>query len=111
MKWKLAAFALFAWPTIVSAQVFNNPLSSDGGPLSLVDVVARIVRGLLGVSGALAAVFIIVGGLRIIFAAGNEDQVSQGKQTLLWAVLGLVVAFGGFLVLSALIERLPLLLG
>lgn len=109
---KLFLAVVLLWPSITAAQgVLNNPLSKKGGSLSLIELVAQIVRGILGVSATLAAFFVIVGGLRIVFAAGNEDQVSQGKQTLLWAVLGLIVAFGGFIVLSALIERLPLLLG
>lgn len=99
-------------PAAVLAQqtVFANPLSKKGDALSLAQLVGQLVRGLLGVSAALAVVFIISGGVRVIFAAGNEDQVSQGKQTLLWAIVGLIVAFGGFMVIGALVDRLPLLL-
>lgn len=90
---------------LFAATSFENPLTGKAKSMSLAESVGLIVRGLLGFAGVLAVIFVIIGGVRIIAAAGNEEQVKQGKQTLLWAVLGLVVAFGGYVVVNAVIEN------
>lgn len=84
---------------------FANPLTQRATPLSLADSVGLVVRGLLGFSGVLAIAFIVLGGIRIVVASGNEEQIKQGQQTLLWAILGLVVAFGGYIVVGAVVEN------
>jgi hypothetical protein len=36
---------------------------------------------------------VIVGGFRILAAAGNEEQVTKGRKTIIYAVIGLLVIF------------------
>lgn len=45
----------------------------------------------LGVSGLTSVIFIIVGGLRMHLALGNEEALGKAKKTLLWAIAGLVL--------------------
>lgn len=104
------ATGFFFLPVFVRAgtadyPAFENPLTGKAEPLSLAAGVGQIVRGILGVAGVLAVVFIIIGGIRIIAAHGNEDQVKQGMQTVLWAALGLAIAFVGYVLVGAVVDR------
>ena len=42
--------------------------------------------------GGLAVLIIIISGIRYIFARGNPEKLTQVKNTLLYAVIGLIVA-------------------
>jgi hypothetical protein len=58
---------------------------------NLVDAVIFILNGLLIVAALAAVVFIIIGGIQFIFSQGNEDQAATAKNTILFAVIGLIV--------------------
>lgn len=52
-------------------------------------VVLQIVFGLVG---AIAVVMIIVGSLRYVASQGNPQEAAKARGTLLYAILGLVIA-------------------
>src|SRR4051794_31807741 len=53
---------------------------------------ASIANLLIYITGAIAVIVIIIGGLRYVISQGNSDQVKQAKDTLLYGVIGVVVA-------------------
>lgn len=108
--WVILSFTL-GLPLQAAAQQFLNPLSEEGGSLSPQTIIGRLVQAFLSITGVIAMVYIIIGGMRIIFAAGNEEQVKRGKMTLLWAVLGLIIAFGGFIIVNTILEQTGFLVG
>lgn len=78
-----------------------NPLgnTADGGP----ELYGRAIRLLLGFSGVAALLFFIWGGLVLLTSRGNADKIKQGRDTLVWAVIGLVVAFSSYIILRFVI--------
>ena len=42
--------------------------------------------------GGLAVIFIVVGGLQYILASGNPARLKQARETILYAVVGVVIA-------------------
>ena len=46
--------------------------------------------------GGLAIIFIVIGGLQYILAAGNPARLKQARDTLLYAVVGVIVAGGAY---------------
>ena len=48
-----------------------------------------------GVVGALALLFIIIGGFRYIISGGDPQAAAAGKKTIIYAAIGLVVAISG----------------
>lgn len=63
-------------------------------------VLTTITNVLLFIIGALAVIMIIIGGLRYVISAGNSTQVTAAKNTILYAVVGLIVAILGFAVVN-----------
>lgn len=59
-------------------------------------IVTTITNVLLFVAGALAVIMIIFGGLRYVISGGNAASVTAAKNTILYAIVGLIIAFLAF---------------
>lgn len=58
---------------------------------SLVDYLVKIVNVGLALIGVIAAVYIIISGIRYILSGGDEGDAKKAKNGILFAVIGLVV--------------------
>ncbi len=70
-----------------------------------VDFVKIIIDTLLFIVGVIAVVMIIVGGIIYATSAGDSGRVTQGKNTVFYAVIGLVVAMLAFAIVNWVIDR------
>lgn len=52
----------------------------------------KFLTGFLGLVAATSVIFIIIGGLQMHLAFGNDEAVGTAKKTLTWAIVGLVIA-------------------
>ena len=52
----------------------------------------NILQIVFAVLAALAVLFIVVAGLRFITAQGNPQEVSKARSTIIYALIGLLVA-------------------
>jgi len=64
------------------------------------DLAKNIINTLLYLVGALSVIMIIVGGIMYATSAGDAGQVTKAKQTLTYAVVGLVVSFAAFAIVK-----------
>lgn len=64
----------------------------NGSNTTLNKVVANGVNILSIVIGIVAVIMIMVGGFKYITAAGDSGQINSAKSTILYAIVGLVVA-------------------
>ena len=71
----------------------DNPLGADVTPQTFI---GGVIRAILGIVGSLALALFIYGGFLWMTAAGNAEQVAKGKNTLIWATLGLIVIFSSY---------------
>jgi hypothetical protein len=52
-----------------------------------------ITNILLFIIGAIAVVMLIIGGIRYVVSSGDQNAVTSAKNTILYAIIGIVVAF------------------
>ena len=52
----------------------------------------KFLTGFWGLVAATSVIFIIIGGLQMHLAFGNDEAVGTAKKTLTWAIVGLVIA-------------------
>jgi len=57
----------------------------------LIDAITAIVNIFLILAALTAAVFLVLGGVRYITSRGDEDEAAAAKNTILYAVIGLIV--------------------
>ena len=68
------------------------------------DVVKTLINVLLFIVGAISVVMIIVGGLLYTTSAGDSTRVTKAKNTVVYAVVGLVVSFLAFAIVNYVVK-------
>jgi hypothetical protein len=81
----------------------ESPLS---GKIEVTSLVGTIIKAVLGLIGSITLFMLVWGGFQWLTSAGNQEKVSQGTQTMLWAVIGLGVVFGSYIFLTTYIQFL-----
>ena len=57
----------------------------------LADSIRTIVNTLLALVGLIAAIYLVMGGVTYITSKGDEDKAADAKNTILYAIIGLIV--------------------
>jgi hypothetical protein len=70
------------------------------GPASLTGIAGAIANVLIFLTGATAVIMVIIGGLKYVLSAGNPAQVANAKNTILYSVIGLVVAISSYAIVN-----------
>lgn len=83
-----------------SEQAGQSALGGD----SLGVIVKNVVNALLYVIGALAVIMLIWGGIRYTTSGGNANSVTAAKNTILYAVIGLIVAILAYAIVNWVID-------
>ncbi len=74
---------------ITGIQNYSNAKTSQE---NIVSFVLTISRFLIYLAGAIAVLYIVLGGYYMITSNGNDAGYKKGLNTLLYAILGLIVA-------------------
>ena len=69
-------------------------------------IINNITNTLLFVTGALAVVMLIIGGIRYAVSGGNSASVTAAKNTILYALVGLIIAFLAFAIVNFVLGSL-----
>jgi hypothetical protein len=67
--------------------------------------IKTIITIVITTAGAISLLFVVIGGLRYILSQGDPQGVSKAKQTIIYAVLGLVIAISAQAIVSLVILR------
>lgn len=70
-----------------------KPVSGAQNLFGTGGVFITITNILLFVIGAIAVVMLIIGGVRYVVSAGDQNAVTSAKNTILYAIIGIIVAF------------------
>lgn len=69
-------------------------------------ILGSVISILLYVAGTIAVIMIIVGAIRYITSDGDSNKASQARNTIIYAVVGLVVAIMSFGIVNFVIGKL-----
>ena len=72
---------------------------------TLGDSVKTVTNVLLFIIGAVAVIMIILGGIRYVTSNGESAQITAAKNTILYSVIGLVVALLAYAIVNFVIGQ------
>lgn len=124
MKKILLAFGLifaFATPIVMTSNVLDNQAHAEGAAdliqkgadstgqkdsRSAGDLAKDFVNIMLFAIGILAVIMLIWGGIRYVLSGGDSGAVSSAKKTILYAVVGLIVAILAYAIVNFVITTI-----
>ncbi|MBA3758808.1 hypothetical protein H0X10_04250 [Candidatus Saccharibacteria bacterium] len=86
--------------TVCSSDREKNPISGNDG------VILGVVRLLSYVIGVASVIMIIIGGLKYITANGDGTSIASAKNTVLYALIGVVVFLLSQIIVIFVLSRL-----
>jgi len=87
----------------VAAVTLPDPLGLKGADLT--EVLIRILKVSLGFVGIVALFMFIIGGFEFLMSGGNQNLIKKGKETLVWASIGIVVILLSYSILKFVFEN------
>ncbi|MBI5045251.1 MAG: hypothetical protein HZC02_04955 [Candidatus Levybacteria bacterium] len=76
-------------------------LQSDPGV-----IVGNVLNFLFIVAAVVSVVFLIWGGIKWITAGGDKTKVQTARETIIGAIIGLVIAFAAFFIVNFVLKLL-----
>lgn len=102
-RFVIIALLFLAMPLSAKAQVvLTNPLGTTDVRL----IAANLIQGALGLSGTIALIMFIYGGIVWMTSAGNTEAITKGKKTLVWAILGIIIIMSAFVIVRTVFEAI-----
>jgi len=77
-----------------------------GSKNPLFNIIKNVINILLYAAGIIAVIMIIIGGISYTLSAGDQSKVTSAKNTILYAVVGLIVAALSFAIVNFVVVRL-----
>lgn len=82
----------------------------DGCPRDLFGdngVFKQVTNTVLYIVGIIAVIMLIIGGIRYVTSGGDAKKVTDAKNTVLYAIIGLIISFLAFAIVNFVITALP----
>lgn len=110
----VAGFGLASLPVTVGAtSVFDSACENESDSAlcahkndNAQDYIKTIVNTLLYLLGAISVIVIIIAGIGYTTSSGDAVKVTKAKNTLMYAVVGLVVAILAYAIVDFVVKRL-----
>ena len=107
----LLSTILLPMPTygISSVQTGANAAQGNGQPSDLFGdngIFTTITNTMLFIIGALSVIMLILGGLRYVISGGNAAAITAAKNTILYAIVGLIVALLAYAAINFVLTTL-----
>lgn len=87
----------------------SDELTSECRDVSIFLILAiNISRYVFSIIGGLSLLMFVYGGFTMIISQGNSEKIQQGKNIMVAVFIGLLIAFGGYILVSFLGQSLGL---
>ncbi len=89
------------------AQAGAEAARGAGMPAELIGVdgvFTQIVNTILYVVGIISVIMLIYGGLRYVISGGNSSKVTDAKNTIMYAIIGLIISLLSYAIVNFVIN-------
>ncbi len=87
------------------AQEGINAAKGNLQTTSLTDSVANVTNIMITVIGIISVIMLIIGGFRYVLSGGDSKNTTAAKDTILYAIIGVVVALLSYSIMQFVIDQ------
>ncbi len=86
-----------------------NKFTGDEVPIPMISAdqsaVQTILQIVFGVIGGLSLLFVVIGALKYVTSSGDPGGIQSAKDTILYAIIGLVLALMAFTIVGFVFDN------
>lgn len=113
----VTSLGLLPAQTVHGIDVFKNgscsqPSGSSGTEIcgaaqqdKFQNILKNVINTMLVVIGIIAVIMIVIGGIKYVVSNGESQQIQSAKNTILYSVIGLILAMAAFPIVNFVIDR------
>ncbi len=79
-------------------------VGTDQGQALQQNVLPTITNIVVSITGGLALLFVIISGIQILTAYGNEEKIGEAKKTFTWALIGLLISILSYAIVQIIVS-------
>jgi Type IV secretion system pilin len=79
----------------------------DNGGQKVSEVIRTAINVLSAIGAVIAIITVIIGGMRYITSGGDSNNVSSAKNTIIYALIGLLIIAFAQIIVQFVLERTP----
>lgn len=83
-----------------------NGTSCTQGTRTVPGTIKNVGNIIIFITGAVAVLMIIIGGLRYTLSGGDQGTISSAKNTIMYAVVGLVVSIAAYAIVNLVLSNI-----
>lgn len=100
-----AAYAIDLFPACTNIENVVCEASGEGGD-KVDTIVTRITNLLMWALGIVSVIMLVIGGFKFTTSGGSPEQVKSAKNTIMYAIIGIVVAIVAWAVVDFVVKQL-----
>jgi len=97
----VALLAMTSFPAL--AVDLTNPLGAGPNATDPRFILGKIIKTGLGIIGSVALIIFIYGGWKIMSSLGRSEKISSGRDTMIYAAIGLIIIFASYAIANYVI--------
>ena len=104
------AVALTTSASAITLQEGAQAAQCDGCPSELFGesgVFHQVTNTILYIVGIVAVIMLIIGGIKYLVSGGDSKKVTDAKNTVLYAIIGIVICFFAYAIVNFVVSALP----
>lgn len=91
---------------LIISQIETTPseLGVPNNPLGVANLQSAL-QLVFGLAGAIAFIIVVLGGLKYVLSQGNPQETAKAKDTIMYALIGLVICLVAFTIVRFVIRE------
>lgn len=79
---------------------------NTGATDTIPETIQQVTDILLFLLGAVSVIMLVIGGFKFVTSNGNAEQVKSAKNTIMYAIIGVVVALLAYAIIDFVVDNL-----
>lgn len=85
---------------VITGSLASCNVKEDAANKDLMSVLNKVINVIVGAVGIVAVAMMVIGGISIATSQGDTSKVTKGKNTLIFGIVGLIVAILAFAIVN-----------
>lgn len=80
--------------------------TTPGNGRTVTGTLRQVINIIIFIVGAVSVLMVVIGGFRYAVSAGDQSSITAAKNTILYAIVGIVVAFASYAIVDFVLNNI-----